>query len=257
MGSPWVGRPGVLLRGLRPQADAHNFQHELLNLRLIEAFKRLKLDPKVDAPPEELSCDVRQAIGHQDTGHLRSSAATLLSRYNYFRDRTFAPVELLMGQGFLYEFLNFEDFNELPPNFPLERIASERAKKRRKRSAGPNNQEGDAPRDDAAEQGEPQDGAGTVKAYKPRMRLLHVVLTELAGNMMCIPDLTTVLKATNLSIEDLTLWLEGPREEVFNALRSVATANEPCVTSFDPFTEDELSVRRIISEMSGGGDDQD
>ncbi len=231
------------MAGLRPQAARWNFLHELLDLRWMQDCDRTARPYDSEDVPGDLVCDVGQAWHHQCTG----PAMTILTAskgFHFKRRRTLAPFELLMQQGWPRAIVNLEHFSDLPPTFPWELVVSSKVVARRKGKVEPQAL-GDAPPPPTKKARKPR--------KQPRLRCLQNVLTEMAGNGMCLPDFTRHSFSGFLAVEDPTLFECPCDDTVFAELNSIPRPDVPVAICFDPLVDDPRRIRRVLTTMQGGG----
>ena len=179
---PWTDRPNMKLRGLSAQQDRKNFLHELVNLRWCALCRLHGQSFDSTNVPINAWVDVRQEFKHQ----LKQGGVCLLSGslpYWFFADRVAVPLELLMHQGWNTDGL---DVSKLALPVP--------------------GMEG-TPRIGEGQHPEP----GNRRRRIPRsIPCPQAKTTDIAGNMMCVPDLLSIWHSANLSVNNGKFEFHAP-----------------------------------------------
>ena len=164
---PFTSRAGVQMRGIAKQITPINFIHELLDVKLAEdcAKRNVPLDAELN---EWLMADVRQDAGYQSVG----GGNTLLSgsrMFHFRRDRCWVAHEHLFAQGWGHD-VDVAGINEDIIKELEKEVADPVAAAQKKRRMG----------------------------RKPDW---WNVLTGLAGNQICLPDMAHIVMPVLLAVD--------------------------------------------------------
>ena len=168
---PWTDRCNVFVQGASKQLSRHNFMHELLNIRWKALCVARGLEDDTDQVGVDDAADVRQNNARQ----IKDGSVCLLTGslvYNYRLDRTLCPKEHLRLQGW------GNDINTSMLAVPVDGLSAS--------SMPPSRVHPDAR-----------------KRRKKAVRQVpcpNVKIVEMAGNMMCLPDVTSVFYAAMMAV---------------------------------------------------------
>ena len=174
-GSPWTMRTGVSLRGCTRQVSEHSFLSELVNIRWMRfcVANGITASQMMSVPaPKSCWTDLRQNINRQ----LADGSATMLRAslfYAHYLDRVACAEEMMLHQGWDVD-VKLGSIDMTVPNWPAELRQC-----KTKKDVQPKRQR----LEDA------------VKSSKS----LGSTIRDLAGDAMCIADLSCILYAISLA----------------------------------------------------------
>ena len=215
---PWTSRPGVTLRGIRPQTATPNFVHELLDLRYLAFMKHRKMDPMVAEVPAELVTDLRQNVSHQK----KDGSVTLLPRsllYWHAIDRVAVGEEHIILQGW-------------PDDFHTDGL-------------------GDGP-----SHGVMPDEQHPEKRRRIKKRMVGPICKELAGSAFSLPDACLILYAGLLAATNSGLFERPPAPIASTPTSAASDPRQVRLIVVDPDNTAELQQALASSEVMLNDDDE-